>query len=608
MSATIKGAATELGTERIRKLLMQYAVPAIIAMTASSLYNMVDSIFIGHGVGPLAISGLALTFPLMNLAAAFGSLVGVGAATLVSMRLGQRDYQTAQNILGNVVVLNLIIGLAFGFTTLLLLDPILYFFGASEATIGYARDYMSIILMGNVITHMYLGLNSVLRASGHPRKSMYATIYTVVINAALDPLFIYGFGWGIRGAAIATVLAQIIALIWQFHILSDKSELLHFRRGIYRLRRKIVRDILAIGMSPFLMNLAACFIVILINKGLKQYGGDLMIGAYGIVNRLAFFFVMIVMGINLNSVLRASGHPRKSMYATIYTVVINAALDPLFIYGFGWGIRGAAIATVLAQIIALIWQFHILSDKSELLHFRRGIYRLRRKIVRDILAIGMSPFLMNLAACFIVILINKGLKQYGGDLMIGAYGIVNRLAFFFVMIVMGINQGMQPIAGYNFGARQYDRVLRVLRLTVIGATCVTGAGFLMGELAPRLAVSAFTNDPELIRLAVEGMRIVFVCFPIIGFQMVATNFFMSIGMAGKAIFLSLSRQLLFLMPGLIFLPHIFDVHTRWDGSWGVWCAMPLSDLMASVVAFFMLVYQLRKFRAQMDAARSTNLQ
>ena len=428
----IKGAATELGTERIRKLLMQYAVPAIIAMTASSLYNMVDSIFIGHGVGPLAISGLALTFPLMNLAAAFGSLVGVGAATLVSMRLGQRDYQTAQNILGNVVVLNLIIGLAFGFTTLLLLDPILYFFGAIEATIGYARDYMSIILMGNVITHMYLGLNSVLRASGHPRKSMYATIYTVVINAALDPLFIYGFGWGIRGAAIATVLAQIIALIWQFHILSDKSELLHFRRGIYRLRRKIVRDILAIGMSPFLMNLAACFIVILINKGLKQYGGDLMIGAYGIVNRLAFFFVMIV---------------------------------------------------------------------------------------------------------------------------------------------MGINQGMQPIAGYNFGARQYDRVLGVMRLTVIG-----------------------------------GMRIVFVCFPIIGFQMVATNFFMSIGMAGKAIFLSLSRQLLFLMPGLIFLPHIFDVHTRWDGSWGVWCAMPLSDLMASVVAFFMLVYQLRKFRAQMDAARSTNLQ
>mgnify|MGYP002534839740 CR=1 FL=1 len=460
MSATIKGAATELGTERIRKLLMQYAVPAIIAMTASSLYNMVDSIFIGHGVGPLAISGLALTFPLMNLAAAFGSLVGVGAATLVSMRLGQRDYQTAQNILGNVVVLNLIIGLAFGFITLLLLDPILYFFGASEATIGYARDYMSIILMGNVITHMYLGLNSVLRASGHPRKSMYATIYTVVINAALDPLFIYGFGWGIRGAAIATVLAQIISLVWQFRLLSDRSELIHFRRGIYRLRRRIVRDVLAIGMSPFLMNLTACFIVILINKGLKTYGGDLMIGAYGIVNRLAFVFVMIV---------------------------------------------------------------------------------------------------------------------------------------------MGVNQGMQPIAGYNFGAQQYDRVLRVLKLTIVCAVGITTAGFLVGEFAPRLAVSLFTSDEELIRLSVEGMRIVFVFFPIIGFQMVATNFFQSIGMAGKAIFMSLSRQLLFLMPGLLFLPRFFEVSTPWDGSWGVWCAMPLSDFLATVVAFFMLTHQLRKFRAELSA-------
>lgn len=455
-----KGAAMELGTERIRKLLVQYAVPAIIAMTASSLYNMVDSIFIGQGVGPLAISGLALTFPLMNLAAAFGSLVGVGAATLVSMRLGQRDYGTAQKVLGNVVTLNLVIGIAFGGLTLAFLDPILYFFGASEATIGYARDYMRIILLGNVVTHMYLGLNSVLRAAGHPRKSMYATINTVVINALLDPLFIYGFGWGIEGAAIATVLAQLVSLVWQFRLLSDRSELLHLRRGIYRPEGKIVRNILAIGMSPFLMNLAACFIVILINKGLKEYGGDLNIGAYGIVNRLAFFFVMVV---------------------------------------------------------------------------------------------------------------------------------------------MGLNQGMQPIAGYNFGARQFARVDRVLKLTIVGATGVMTLGFLVGEFAPRLAVSAFTKDPELIRLASEGMRIVFCCFPIIGFQMVTTNFFQSIGMAGKAIFLSLSRQLLFLMPGLIFLPRIFDEMTRWDGSWGVWCSMPLSDLLASVVAAVMLGHQFRKFRTKVSA-------
>ncbi|MEG2366215.1 MAG: MATE family efflux transporter [Alistipes sp.] len=457
-----KVAAAELGTERIRKLLMKYAVPAIIAMTASSLYNMVDSIFIGLGVGPLAISGLALTFPLMNLAAAFGSLVGVGAATLVSLRLGQRDFETAEKVLGNVVVLNLLIGIVFGGVTLLLLDPILYFFGASDATIGYARDYMTIILLGNVVTHMYLGLNSVLRASGHPRQAMYATIATVLVNAALDPLFIYGFGWGIRGAAVATILAQVVSLVW------------------------LVR---------------------------------------------------------------------------------------------------------------------ILSNKNELLRLKRGIYHLQRKIVRDIFAIGMSPFLMNLAACFIVILINKGMKEYGGDLAIGAYGIVNRIGFFFIMVVMGINQGMQPIAGYNFGARQYDRVLRVLKLTIIGATCVTTAGFLIGMFLPHFAVSMFTRDEELIRLSTEGMRIVFFCFPIIGFQMVATNFFQSIGMASKAIFLSLTRQLLFLLPCLLFLPQVFEHYTEWGGSWGVWFSIPISDLLASLVAATMLIHQLKQFRAHIATCK-----
>ena len=454
----IKGAATELGTERIRKLLVQYSVPAIIAMTASSLYNMVDSIFIGLGVGPMAISGLALTFPLMNLAAAFGSLVGVGAATLISMRLGQKDYASAQYILGNVVVLNFIIGLGFGLVTLLFLDPILYFFGASEATIGYARDYMSIILMGNVVTHMYLGLNSVLRSAGHPRKSMYATINTVVINTILDPLFIYGFGWGIRGAAIATVLAQVISLVWQFRLLSDSSELLHFHRGIYRPRKRIVKEILAIGMSPFLMNVTACFIVILINKGAQ----------------------------------RARRRPDDR------------------------GLRYRQPAGLLLR-----------DDRH-----------------------GAQP-------------------------------------------------GMQPIAGYNFGARQYDRLMHVLKLTVIGATCVTSLGFLLGELLPHWAVAVFTTDEELIRLAAEGMRIVFLCFPIIGFQMVTTNFFQSIGMAPKAIFLSLSRQLLFLLPGLLFLPDIL-AGMGYNGSWGVWCSMPLSDLLASLVAALMLLRELRRFRKRMQ--------
>ena len=234
---------TALGTENIGKLLMQYAVPAIIAMTASSLYNMVDSIFIGHGVGTMAISGLALTFPLMNLAAAFGSLVGVGAATLISVKLGQKDYDTAQRVLGNVFVLNILLGVAFTVVVIAFLDPILYFFGGSDETVGYARDYMQIILLGNAVTHLYLGLNAVLRSSG--------------INTILDPVFIYGFGWGIRGAAIATIVAQVLSLIWQLRIFSNKDELLHFHRGIFRLKRKIVFDSLAIGMSPFLMNMAA---------------------------------------------------------------------------------------------------------------------------------------------------------------------------------------------------------------------------------------------------------------------------------------------------------------------------------------------------------------
>jgi putative MATE family efflux protein len=433
-------APTTLGTESIRKLLMQYAGPAIIAMTASSLYNMVDSIFIGQGVGPLAISGLAITFPVMNLSAAFGAMVGVGASTLLSVKLGQKDYTTAQNILGNVITLNTIIGVIFGALMLAFIDPILYFFGASDATIGYARDYMVIILLGNVITHMYLGLNAMLRSAGHPQKAMYATIGTVIINTILDPLFIYTFDMGIQGAAVATVLAQTLALCWQLKLFSNKNEMIHLRQGTFALKKKIVSNSLAIGMAPFLMNLCACFVVILINKGLQTHGGDLAIGAYGIANRVVFFFVMIV---------------------------------------------------------------------------------------------------------------------------------------------MGINQGMQPIAGYNYGARQFDRVNKVLRLTIYAATAVTTLAFLSGEFIPELLARAFTTDNELIRQAANGMRYLVAIFPIVGFQMVTVNFFQSIGKAKISIFLSLTRQLIFLIPCLFILPNFL-------GQQGVWISMPLSDLLSSLVAGFML--------------------
>lgn len=439
----------ELGIKPVGKLLMQYAIPAIIAMTASSLYNIVDSIFIGQGVGPMAISGLAVTFPFMNLGAAFGAMVGVGASTLISVKLGQRDYDTAQLVLGNVITLNTIIGVVYTVVCLMFLDPILYFFGASADTIVYARDFMEVILLGNIFTHMYLGLNAVLRASGHPQKAMYATINTVIIN---------------------TILA------------------------------------------------------------------------------------------------------------------------PIFIYGFEWGIRGAAIATVIAQIVSLIWQFKILTDKNELLHLRRGIYHLQSKIVKNMIAIGLSPFCMNVASCFIVIFINQGLKEYDGDLAIGAYGIVNRLMFICVMIVMGITQGMQPIAGYNYGAQQYHRVNEVLKLAIWGATAVTTFTFLVGELIPELTVSIFTTDEGLISRAAEGFRIAVLVFPIVGFQMVTSNFFQSIGMANKAIFLSLTRQLLFLLPCLIILPTFM-------GAAGIWWSMPISDTTASIVAAILLYKQFQAFKA-----------
>ena len=439
---------TELGSEKIGKLLAQYAIPAIIAMTAASLYHITDSVFIGHGVGALAISGLAITFPLMNLAAAFGALVGAGASTLLSIRMGQKDYETANVILGNVLTLNLIIGLVFPAITLVFLDPILYFFGASEATLPYARDFMQIILLGNVITHMYFGLNAMLRSAGSPEKAMYATIFTVGINIILNPLFIFVFQWGIRGSALATVISQTIMLCWQLKLFSDKTNFIRLKKGIFKLQKRIVVDSLSIGMSPFLMNATACLIVIVINQGLIRTGGDLAVGAYGIVNRIAFLFVMIV---------------------------------------------------------------------------------------------------------------------------------------------MGLNQGMQPIAGYNYGAALYTRVNEVLKKTIILATCVTTLGFLIVQLFPVAVASIFTDDQELIALAANGLRITFVAFPIVGFQMVTANFFQSIGMAGKAIFLSLSRQLLFLLPCLLILPYFLNIN-------GIWISLPVSDFISSIVAGIMLIHQYRKFR------------
>ena len=445
-----KNATLELGTKPVGKLLAQYAFPAIIAMIAASLYNIVDRIFIGQIVGPMAISGLAITFPFINLGAAFGAAVGIGASTSISVKLGQRDYDTAENILGNTVTLNLIIGSAFGIICLIFLDPILRFFGASDATIPYARSFMEVILAGNVISHMYFGMNAVLRAASKPRQAMMATIFTVLMNIVLDFIFIRLWGWGIRGAAFATVLSQALALCWQ----------------------------------------------------MKQ-----------------------------------------------------------------------------------------LTNKDEILHLKRGIYRLKRHLVENIISIGISPFLMNVCACIVVIFMNNQLVRYGGDMAVGAFGIAYSVAMIFVMFVIGLDQGMQPIAGYNYGSQQTDRLMRVLKLTIFAATGIMVTGWLIAHLATYYCARMFTKDPELIRQAIKAIQINMMMYPVVGFQMVVTNFFQCIGKVKISIFLSLSRQLLFLIPLLVILPHFFNLN-------GVWVSLPSSDFLASLVAAIIMMAYMRRLKKQ----------
>ncbi len=443
---------TELGTEKISKLLKQYALPAIIAQTAASLYNMVDSIFIGQGMGPLAISGLALTFPLMNLSTAFGTLVGAGAATMLSVLLGQKNYKAANKVLGNVVSLNVIIGLLFTAVTLIFIDPILYFFGASENTLPYAKKYITIILAGNIITHLYFGLNAAMRSSGSPKKAMGLTIFTVLFNTILDPIFIFVFDLGIAGAAWATILAQTVAMFVVMHHFNDRKR-------------------------PF--------------------------------------------------------------------------------------------------------------------HFEKGIFRLDMRVAKDSLAIGMGPFLMNAAACLVTLFINQQLRKYSGDLGIGAYGICNRFVFMFAMICMGLNQGMQPIAGYNYGARQYSRVKEVFWMTSKLAMVVTTICFLFGLFIPKAAVGIFTHDAEMIELSARALRIMTIIFPIVGFQMISTNFFQSLGMVQKSVILSLSRQILFLLPLLYSLPLLY-------GAEGVWMSFPISDALATLLTIYLLRRLFNKFNKLKD--------
>jgi putative MATE family efflux protein len=444
-----KQAAFALGTKPVGQLLWQYALPAIVAMSASSLYNIIDRAMIGQLVGAEAIAGLGITFPFMNLSAAFGAAVGVGSSASISVKLGQRDYSTAQNLLGNTITLNLIIGFSFMVICLMFLDPILLFFGASDVTLPYAREFMTIILLGNMVTHMYFGLNAVLRAAGKPKHAMYSVLFTVAMNIAL-----------------------VVAFVWWFR----------------------------------------------------------------------------------------------------------------------WGIRGAALATVTSQTIALCWQIYLFSNKNEILHFKQGIYKLKKRLVSNIIAIGISPFLMNVTSSIIVIVMNNQFVRYGGDMAVGAYSIANSVVMMFFMFVMGVCQGMQPIVGYNYGAEKYDRMLRCLFMAIACATAILLVGWGLSMLFPTEIARIFTTDATLIDLAARGIRLDMLMFFVVGSQATITHFFQSIGKVKVSIFLSLSRQLILLLP----MAYLFPLFWGLDG---VWYSMPASDFLSFAMTIPMLMWYMKKFKA-----------
>ena len=445
-----KQAALELGMKPVGQLLWQYALPAIVAMSASSLYNIIDRAMIGQIVGPEAIAGLGITFPFMNLSAAFGAAVGVGSSASISVKLGQKDYPTAQNLLGNTLTLNLIIGFLFMVICLLFLDPILYFFGASDVTLPYAREFMTIILLGNVMTHMYFGMNAVLRAAGKPKHAMYSVLFTVAMNVVLVVMFVWWFRWGVRGAALATVTSQTMAMCWQ------------------------------------------------------------------------------------------------------------------------------------------LWLF---SNQNEILHLQHGIYKLKQRLVTSIIAIGISPFLMNVTSCVIVIFMNNQFVRYGGDMAVGAYSIANSVVMMFFMFVMGVCQGMQPIVGYNYGAEKYDRMLRCLFIAIGCATAILLVGWGLSMLFPREIARIFTTDETLIELSARGIKLDMLVFFVVGSQATITHFFQSIGKVKVSIFLSLSRQLFLLLPMAYIFPMFWDLD-------GVWYSMPASDFGSFAMTIPMLIWYMSKFKKQ----------
>ncbi len=449
-------APNDLGTKSIGSLLVKYSVPAVIASVATSLYNIIDSIFIGQGVGPMAIAGLAITFPLMNLVIGFCTLIAVGGAAISSIFLGQKNLTRATEVLNTVAGLCLIHSLVFGSLTYIFLDDILHLFGATPETLPYAKEFMRVILWGTPISYLFIGLNNIMRATGYPKKAMLSALFSVATNVILAPIYIFKFDWGIAGAAFATVCGQTVALVWILCHFFSKKTYVRFDFKVGGFAKSLVQRIYAIGLSPFLMNCCACLVVVFLNKALLQYGGA------------------------------------------------------------------------------------------------------------------------------------------EGNMAVGAYGILNRTTMFFVMVVFGVTQGMQPILGYNFGSGNWPRVKSTLYKGIWIGFAITSIGWIVTEAFPDTLSKMFTTDQTIIDIARSGYRIYFILYPVVGMQVVIQNYFQSIGKPKLSIFLSLTRQLLLLLPLLWILPRFWGIP-------GVWASMAGSDFLSFVLALIVMLITTRKYTKQYEA-------
>jgi putative MATE family efflux protein len=444
----------ELETKDIKKLLWAYALPSIVSQIIASVYNICDRVFLGQCVGALAIAGLAITMPIMNIVHAFGSLVGVGSSARMSIVLGKKDINWAEKILGNSMILTFVLGILFVTGGYVFMDRILEAFGASAETIGYAREYMDIVLPGMFMTTVTFNLTGLIRASGYPTKSMWILAGGAILNIILDAVFIYALDWGIAGAAWATTISMTCS----------------------------------------------------------------------------------------------------------------------------------AIVAVL----------HFIQPKA-FIRFRRHAWRPKGYIFKNILLIGMSPFLMNVAASGVVALLNRQLIHYGGDLAVGAYGIINTFASLAVMLILGVCQGMQPIAGYNYGAGHPHRLKSVYTLTMKVNVAIGLASAVLALAIPQILLRAFTKEQELIDIAVPAMRFILVMFALVGFTITNSNFFQSIDKPWIAIVTSLSRQVLFLLPMIYIVPPMFE-NMGYHGLTGVWASMTISDVLGAVLAFVLMLTQRKVFR------------